>query len=318
MCTLHQIDKWELITYVNAPVYGSRYLIRDGLEIQTRVCLQCGIPLNLGIYKGSFIANTKCGCASDGTNIMTKGKLRTVFSEDQIQTVITTVNAKRKLGLPNTVEFWLNKGFTLEQAHKEVSAVQKRRSTKSPSTQKGARGYSTRTIEYWIKKGFDKTTALSKIKEVQTTNGLAYYKSKYGQDGERMFNTRIEQWLNSPGNKMMTRNRSKESIKLFEQLGVGKYGVEEQTVRGKKKVHRVDFLYGKKIIEFYGDYWHGNPEIYSDDVLIRKKKISEVWAHDAKKIQDLIANGYEVMIIWEKDYKTSSKEVLQKCRDFIK
>jgi G:T-mismatch repair DNA endonuclease (very short patch repair protein) len=318
LCTLHNINKWDLIDYLNVPFYNSRYLIKNGLEVLTRSCLNCGAGLNLGIYKETFIAKITCSCARDNTNLMTVDKLRTVLSEDQANLAITLVNSQKKTGLPNTVEFWLNKGLTLEQAHQEIIKVQTTRSLNSPASKKGARIYSTRTVEYWITRGLSPEAAISKVKEVQTTNGLAYYKNKYGDCGEALFNARIEKWLNSAGNKNMIANRSKKSIELFEKIGIGEYGPNEKTVRGKQKVHRVDFLYEKKIIEFYGDYWHGNPVLYGTNAMIRKKKITDVWTHDATKVKDLEDNGYSVMIIWESDYKSSPIEILQKCKDFIK
>jgi len=318
LCTLHKVNKWDLIDHLNESVYSSRYLIKNGLEVLTRSCLNCGAGLNLGIYKESFIAKITCSCARDSTKLMTIDKLRTILSESQANLAITIVNGRKKTGLPNTLEFWLNKGLTTEQARQEIIKVQTTRSLKSPASKKGARGYSIRTVEYWIGRGFSLEDAIAKVKEVQITNGLAYYKNKYGDNGEALFNARIEQWLNSVGNKNMIANRSKKSIELFEQIGMGEYGPNEKTVRGKQKVHRVDFLYGKKIIEFYGDYWHGNPMLYTTEAMIRKKKITDVWKHDAAKVKDLEVNGYSVMIVWEGDYKSSPPEILQKCKDFIK
>ena len=318
LCTLHHINKWELIDHLNASVYSSRYLIKNGLEVLTRNCLTCDTELKLGIFKGNFIASTACKCAKDNTNLMTVDKLRTVFTEHQAKLAVTLVNAQKKTGLPNTVEFWLNKGFTIDQAMQEITRIQTARSLKSPASKKGARGYSTRTPEYWIDRGFSLEEAISKVKKVQITNGLTYYMNKYGEAGKELFNARIDKWINSPGNSNMIANRSKISIELFAQLGVGKYGPNEKTVRGKQKVHRVDFVHEKKIIEFYGDYWHGNPGLYANNAMIRKKKITEVWAHDAEKVKDLEANGYSVMIVWEGDYKSLPNELLQKCKDFIK
>ena len=318
LCTLHQINKWDLLDYVKEPVYRNRHLIKPGLELQTKVCLKCGTLLDLGIYKGNFIVDLACKCSKDGTNLMTVDKLLTTFSIGQATMIITSVNNQRKKGLPNTVDFWINKGFTIDQAITKVSEIQKSRSANSPSSKKGARGYSIRSVEYWIKQGYTVDQACHKVKEIQTTNGLAYYTKRYGEQGVEMFNARISQWLDSDGNKKMIQNRSKKSLELFEQLGVGYYGVNEKTVRGKQKVHRVDYLHGKKIIEFYGDYWHGNPALYSDNAMIRKKKIIDVWEHDAGKVKDLEANGYAVLIIWESEFKTTPIEVLQKCKDFIK
>jgi G:T-mismatch repair DNA endonuclease (very short patch repair protein) len=317
LCTLHGIDKWNLIEYLNEPVYRSRYLIKTGLEIATRNCLNCGLPLKIGIYKGTFIATTNCDCAKDHTNLITKEKLLTVFSLEQADLALKLVYTERKKGLPNTLDYWINKGLSPHEAEGQIKLIQKERSLKSPSSKKGARGYSVRTKEYWIKMGFDEKEAIEKVKEIQTTNGLEFYINKYGTCGEEMFRLRIEKWLNSEGNKKMIRNRSKKSLELFEQIGIGSYGIDEKTVRGKSKVHRVDFIYEKKIIEFYGDYWHGNPKTYSIDSYIRKKKIVDVWGHDLLKIQDLEAKGYSVMIVWEMDYKNASKDILQKCMDFI-
>jgi G:T-mismatch repair DNA endonuclease (very short patch repair protein) len=317
LCTLHQINKWDLLSYVKEPVYRSKYLIQPGLELQTRACLKCDTPLNLGIYKGTFIAGTTCGCAKDDTNLMTLDKLLTTFSEEQATIIVTSVNNRRKKGLPNTINFWLDKGFTAEQACDKVSEIQKTRSTKSPATKKGVRGYSQRTVEYWLKQGYAIDQARQKVREVQTTNGLTYYTKKYGNQGVELFNSRINQWLNADGNKKMIQNRSKISLELFEQLGVGDYGINEKTVRGQQKVHRVDYVHSKKIIEFYGDYWHGNPAVYPDNAMIRKKKIIDVWMHDERKIKDLEANGYTVLVIWESEFKKYPVEVLQKCKDFI-
>lgn len=317
LCTINGIDKWSLIDHLDEPVYSSKHLIIKGLEVETRACLLCKKPFDLGFYKGNFIVSNICDCGKDNTCLMTKEKLLIKLSEEQVKIALMLVNNKKKRGLPNTIEFWLEKGFSLEQATEEITKIQKNRSSKSPAAQKGTRGYSPRTKEYWIKKGYTEIESINKIKEIQTTNGLAFYKNKYGELGEELFNERIKKWLESAGNKKMIANRSKKSLELFEQLGIGDFGLNERTVRGKEKVHRVDYLHNKKIIEFYGDYWHGNPKIYSNDALIRKKKIIDVWQHDAQKVKDLIENGYEVLIIWENEYKNFPKEILQKCKDFI-
>ena len=36
-----------------------------------------------------------------------------------------------------------------------------------------------------------------------------------------------------------------------------------------------------------------------------------------KKIDYLKASGYDVLIIWENDFKTKEKEVIQQCLDFL-
>lgn len=318
VCLLNGIDKWDLIQYLKEPVYNSREMIKEGLEIKTKVCLKCGTKLDLRIYKGTFIIFKTCNCAKDNTHLMTYEKLLTVMSAEQANLALKLVFNERKKGLKNTVEYWIRKGYSLEEAKANIKTIQKERSSKSPTTKKGHKSHSKRTKEYWTKLGLNDFEAIQMVKEVQTTNGLDYYRKKYGNDGEKLFQLRMEKWLNSKGNKDMIANRSKISLKLFEQIGVGLYGNKEKIIRGKQKVHRVDYIYGDKIIEFYGDYWHANPKIYTADSLVRKKKAQDIWNHDRQKVDDLQENGYNVMIVWENEFKTMPNEILQKCRDFIK
>lgn len=318
MCALHKIDKWELIDFLQEPVYASRYLIKEGLEVNTRVCLRCAAPLQLGIYKESFTVKVSCSCRKDNTHNMTIDKLACVLNEDKAILALSLVHGARCKSFSNTVQYWQDKGYSIDDAKENISRIQKTRSEKSPASKKGVRGYSSRTIEYWVARGFSQNDAKEKVRQVQTTNGLAFYNKKYGDAGESLFNARIYKWLNSEGNKNMNANRSKKSIELFDRLGVGDYGSNEKTIRGATRVHRVDFIYHDKIIEYYGDYWHGNPLIFSGDDMIRKKRVSDVWEHDRKKVQDLRDKGYSVLIIWERDYTETPDAVIQQCMEFIK
>jgi len=318
LCTLNNINKWNLIDFVDAPVYASRHFIRSGLEIGTRTCYKCGTKLSLGIWRGNFLARLMCKCSKDGTNLMKASKLECMFTASQTQLAMMLANQEKSKGFPNTINFWTNQGFSETQALEKVLMVQRERSSRSPASKKGSRGFSARSHEYWIRQGHTPEEAANKVREIQTTNGIEFYKRKYGAAGEDLFNQRIERWLNSDGNKRMVANRSKRSLELFENLGVGYYGPNEKTVRGKKKVHRVDFLYGKKIIEYYGDYWHGNPKFYAGSHQVRKKTVADIWDHDAKKVKDLQDNGYQVLVIWEHEYTLDPENTVKQCKDFIK
>lgn len=316
LCTLHNINKWDLIDYTKVPVYPGKHWIRPGLEVKTKTCFICQNELDLAIYKGTFLAG--CNCQKDSTKFATKEKLSTVLTPSQIQMAFNSLIDSRKKGLPNTVTYWTVRGYSDEEAINKVKEVQANRSLRSPASKKGAKGYSPRTIEYWIKQGFTNEEAKHKIKQVQTTNGIDFYKNKYGNElGKHLYNKRIQQWLDSPGNKNMNANKSKVSLKLFEDIGKGYYGPNEKTVRGKCRVHRVDFILGNKIIEFYGDYWHGNPNIYGENSRIRNKDITDVWKKDQEKVEDLETNGYSVLIIWEKEYRENPVLILKKCKDFV-
>lgn len=318
LCTLHNIDKWDLVSALGEHVFPSANLINKAPPIQTKNCFQCGAKFGLGISGGTFIAVKECKCGADGTHLMSVNKLMSFYDEETCRIIISTVTQAKKKGLANTVDYWLYKGYSNEQAISQVAAVQKARSQKSPSAAPGAKGYTNRSINFWIKKGFSIKDAKLKLKESQTTNGLKYYIKKFGREiGTEKFNARIQRWLSAPNMVKMSAGRSRRSLELFEKLKVGYYGVNEKTVRGSTRVHRVDFIFEDKIIEFFGDYWHGNPKKYSAGTYIRKKKIEDVWQHDESKISDLRKNGYKVLVIWEDDYCKDPAGVLTLCEKFI-
>lgn len=318
LCTLNSINKWDLIDIVQEPIFPGKYHIGKTPSVKTRVCLQCQTPLNLGIYKNVFLVKKTCKCGDNGTNISTVEKLMCYYDKETSEQIIKNSNVLKKKGLPNTIDFWIHKGCTLEEAITQQKLTQKNRSMKSPSAQPGAKGYTNRFLNFWIKKGYSEEEAKIKLKESQTTNGLPYYIKKYGElSGTTKYNARIEKWLSSPNNIKMTKGRSKNSIELFEKIGFGFFGENEKTVRGKTKVHRVDYIFENKIIEFFGDYWHGNPKLFFEGQMIRKKKIEDVWKHDAEKIIDLQQNDYKILIIWENDYRKNPEKTLDTCKEFI-
>lgn len=58
------------------------------------------------------------------------------------------------------------------------------------------------------------------------------------------------------------------------------------------------------VYEFWGDFWHGNPEVYDLDQLNRVKNqtFGELYETTMRKKQTLIDAGYKVIDIWEKDW----------------
>ena len=88
------------------------------------------------------------------------------------------------------------------------------------------------------------------------------------------------------------------------------------------KHYRYDYVDfdSKKVIEFNGDFWHCNPLKYNEDYTntITHLKASDVWKHDELKINWIENRGYQVLIIWESEYKKDKKGTIQKCLDFLK
>lgn len=126
---------------------------------------------------------------------------------------------------------------------------------------------------------------------------------------------------------------SKISIELFDYLSdLNKdkkfmYGNEEKYILikniKKRNGYFVDFYYekDKKIIEFNGDFWHFNPNKYSseDYCIMNENKIiaKNIWKEDNMKIDNLLKNGYSVLVIWENEYLKNKNSMVKKCDEFI-
>ena len=59
------------------------------------------------------------------------------------------------------------------------------------------------------------------------------------------------------------------------------------------------------VYEFYGDYWHGNPNIYNSNFINKHNKITfgELYSKTMERLNKLFSLGYKVVYIWEKDYR---------------
>jgi uncharacterized protein YheU (UPF0270 family) len=76
-----------------------------------------------------------------------------------------------------------------------------------------------------------------------------------------------------------------------------------------------------KAVEFNGDCFHANPEIYSEsdrpnpfDV---DKTSRDIWELDRKKLDVIKGKGFDVLVVWEKDYRHDKKSVIEQINQFI-
>lgn len=178
-------------------------------------------------------------------------------------------------------------------------------------------------LSYWLKKyNGDEEKAKQSLYERQS-NGLWKLQKLYGeQEGYRRWIERNERWQKSLIKSGMHSGVSKVSNSLFEKISHHvpdiKYGKNETTIRASK-VYRVDCYRksNKKVIEFFGDYWHANPKLYENSAKIADKTAKQIWQKDEYKIQDLRNKGFDVLVIWENDYNEESEKVVNQCINFL-
>lgn len=235
---------------------------------------------------------------------------------------------------PTNIEFWVNKGCSENEA-KEIISKNQTEAAKQVDFEKRL---IPSNIEYWVNKGFTKEEAKKKVSEHQSTFTLEKCIQKYGEeDGKNRFTDRQNKWLKSLlTNGNMVIGYSKISQELFYEI-LEKYNIDEKkniyfaTHNGEYKIEKdkggiwlYDFtdLKNKKIIEYHGDDYHGNPKKYlaEDHPHPFRKNITaqEMWDKDKLKLNHANEKGFEVLVIWDSEYRWGNKqEIIDKCIAFL-
>lgn len=92
---------------------------------------------------------------------------------------------------------------------------------------------------------------------------------------------------------------------------------------GEKQIgnFRVDFIYKNTIIEFNGDIYHGNPELFEANDKpnpFKELTCSELWEEDRKRKEILENQGYNIIVVWEMEFKKNKKETISRLCNIIK
>lgn len=179
----------------------------------------------------------------------------------------------------------------------------------------------TTTLEYYTTRGFSVVEADILRKQRQSTFSLELCINKYGKEkGIECWINRQEKWLESEGMKSLSMGVSKISQQLFVELeplivhrcyyatnGLDHTINNEYKLRTLSGLVKLDFFVPGigKIIEFDGDYWHSdkNP----------RKICSEI--RDSKILQTFPT--YNILHIWEGEYKRDKLGTIQKCLKFL-
>jgi len=91
---------------------------------------------------------------------------------------------------------------------------------------------------------------------------------------------------------------------------------EEFSIYQKNRSFFYDFCIPelKFIVEFNGDVFHGNPQLFNEsdcpnpfDKTITAK---QMWSNDKEKIDLAKSKGFEVMVIWERDYRNDPEAIM--------
>lgn len=196
-------------------------------------------------------------------------------------------------------------------------------------------GKCSTTLKYWTDQGFSPEEAEQKLSERQTTFSKQICIKKYGAElGLEKWKDRQEKWQNTLNNKPpeeieeinrkklgFIKGFSKISQKLFKSLLPHLNGKKVYFANNDNKLNRKnqEFFYispekhkffldfycpeTKKIIEFDGDYWHGEARGNQEK--------------DRERDRVLTENGFQVLRVAERDYKKDPDKVIRDCVEFL-
>jgi hypothetical protein len=262
-------------------------------------------------------------------------KKTTDMTDDEIRYYVNSRTRYR-------TEYWVKNGYSEEEAIDMIKKLQYDNSKKAITLRKQfPENYSAITetqIGYWLKKGYNEEEALLKLSERQKTFSLQKCIEKYGEeDGIDKFTERQIKWSNSlVKNGNLKNGFSKISQDLFnillknyddddkDNIFFAKFNGEFSLPRENGGLWLYDFtdLKNKKIIEFNGDMYHGNPNTYDADDTphpFRKDTTAkEIWAKDEIKLNVAKNNGFDVLVVWDSEYRWGSKSlIINKCVNFL-
>ena len=87
--------------------------------------------------------------------------------------------------------------------------------------------------------------------------------------------------------------------------------------------YKIDFLVNdiKRCIEFNGDNFHANPEIYTStdtpNPFDHNLTASEIWKRDLERLAFIKQSGYTTLVVWENEFNLDRNKTIKRCLDFI-
>jgi len=222
------------------------------------------------------------------------------FDDYNKSRAVTLKNLIKKHGIDEGTKKWNN--YCNRQAYTNSLEyyIEKYGNKEGPKKWKLCNKSKAHTIDNYIKR-YGENDGLIKYKE--------YYKNSsnyfYSKISEEMF-MEIEKRLNINCKIYYGKNE------------FGKYNSDS------KRYNFYDFVIDelKICIEFNGDVFHGNPSIYEENdhpnPFNKKLTAKQLWEADNVKNKFLEKLGYNVIVIWEKEYLENKEKIINNMVSYIK
>jgi hypothetical protein len=190
----------------------------------------------------------------------------------------------------------------------------------------------SRNLEYYTNKYgiIDGTLKYNaKCENARKAMSLTGFQERYGDcEGEKRWSSMKEKQATANSSSV-----SKWSLDCITELRkhipeITLYGDNEVIVglpqEWREKLEQVlirpDLFHYGKIIEFQGDVFHGNPALFEEEDTphpFNDLTTKELRLQDEIRFEYYRSRGWEVLEVWENDFKTNKEKVIEECIQFL-
>ena len=185
-------------------------------------------------------------------------------------------------------------------------------------------GRNTNQKEYWMNRGYSRKEAIEKISERQTTFSKDICIEKYGEEeGIKRWTERQQKWMNNNKKSNYSKISQEMFWQIYEKIKDRNFEIyfatfnpetKEKDVSGRNHEYVIETMEGcvkpdfylknkKRIVEFDGDYWHGEARGNQE--------------RDRNRDKCLKAAGYEIWRVSERDYKREPVAMVYEAVQFL-
>lgn len=240
-----------------------------------------------------------------------KSKMSEIMSRDDKVQKLLAVRS-----YPSEVKHWLRKGHTEEEARDIISKRQvqvalkqnnpatKRRQSERHSGQGNAMSLSSIASRHGVTK-----EDASKLTPCYDRKG-----EKHPMFGKHHNKESLEKIAKNTSRHFSQKSSAEREI--YEKLISLGYSVSRNVGVSR---YNCDIVFNSSpfIIEYFGDFWHCNPNKWDAQQFNPRIKMTaeERWVLDKHKIECLETLGYKVLVVWEGDWKKRQLSVIKEIVD---
>lgn len=215
---------------------------------------------------------------------------------------------------PSEVKYWIRKGHTPEEAQEIISGRQRKTAllqnnekTKRLMTEKRSGDKNSMSLS-----SISKRHGVSREEARKLTNAFGRSGELHPMFGKHHTN---ESKSKIVANMKHTFSHTSKGEKLLQKQLMELF--PDAICNAPISTFNVDVFVPTKnmIIEYFGDFWHCNPEKWNADDYNKRLHLtaSEKWDYDERRLKILRSMGYNVFVIWESAFKKSTslpKEII--------